>query len=104
MTVISGTFYAGTGPCRNEHASASTRRCGPSTAQHYVDIFSRVLLSSEYPRWARASGDEIATCGQFVVRARDLERRTFPLLFAVHESRCGPERRFGDFRHGLHLG
>ena len=27
----------------------------PATAQHYVDIFSRVLLSPEYPRWARAS-------------------------------------------------
>jgi len=27
----------------------------PDTAQHYVDIFSRVLLSPEYPRWARAS-------------------------------------------------
>jgi hypothetical protein len=27
----------------------------PPTAQHYVDIFSRVLLSGEYPRWARAS-------------------------------------------------
>jgi pimeloyl-ACP methyl ester carboxylesterase len=27
----------------------------PPTAQHYVDIFSRVLLSAEYPRWARAS-------------------------------------------------
>jgi pimeloyl-ACP methyl ester carboxylesterase len=27
----------------------------PPTAQHYVDIFSRVLLSPEYPRWARAS-------------------------------------------------
>ena len=27
----------------------------PPTPQHYVDIFSRVLLSPEYPRWARAS-------------------------------------------------
>jgi pimeloyl-ACP methyl ester carboxylesterase len=27
----------------------------PPTAQHYVDIFSRVLLSAEYPRWAWAS-------------------------------------------------
>jgi pimeloyl-ACP methyl ester carboxylesterase len=27
----------------------------PSTAQHYVDIFSRVLLSPEYPRWAMVS-------------------------------------------------
>jgi hypothetical protein len=27
----------------------------PPTAQRYVDIFSRVLLSGEYPRWARAS-------------------------------------------------
>jgi pimeloyl-ACP methyl ester carboxylesterase len=27
----------------------------PPAAQHYVDIFSRVLLSSEYPRWAMAS-------------------------------------------------
>ena len=27
----------------------------PPIAQHYVDIFSRVLLSPEYPRWARAS-------------------------------------------------
>jgi pimeloyl-ACP methyl ester carboxylesterase len=27
----------------------------PPTAQHYVDIFSGVLLSPEYPRWARAS-------------------------------------------------
>jgi len=27
----------------------------PPTAQHYVDIFSRLLLSPEYPRWARAS-------------------------------------------------
>lgn len=27
----------------------------PETAQHYLDIFSRVLLSAEYPRWARAS-------------------------------------------------
>jgi pimeloyl-ACP methyl ester carboxylesterase len=27
----------------------------PPTAQHYVDILSRVLLSPEYPRWARAS-------------------------------------------------
>jgi pimeloyl-ACP methyl ester carboxylesterase len=27
----------------------------PPTAQHYVDIFSRVLVSPEYPRWARAS-------------------------------------------------
>jgi pimeloyl-ACP methyl ester carboxylesterase len=27
----------------------------PSVAQHYVDIFSRVLQSPEYPRWARAS-------------------------------------------------
>jgi pimeloyl-ACP methyl ester carboxylesterase len=27
----------------------------PPTAQRYVDIFSRVLLSPEYPRWARAS-------------------------------------------------
>lgn len=27
----------------------------PATAEHYVDIFSRVLLSPEYPRWARAS-------------------------------------------------
>jgi pimeloyl-ACP methyl ester carboxylesterase len=27
----------------------------PDTAQHYVDIFSRVLLSPEYPRWAMAS-------------------------------------------------
>lgn len=27
----------------------------PPAAQHYVDIFSRVLLSPEYPRWARAS-------------------------------------------------
>lgn len=27
----------------------------PPTAQHYVDIFSRVLLSPEYPRWAMAS-------------------------------------------------
>jgi pimeloyl-ACP methyl ester carboxylesterase len=27
----------------------------PDIAQHYVDIFSRVLLSPEYPRWARAS-------------------------------------------------
>ena len=27
----------------------------PRVAQHYVDIFSRVLLSPEYPRWARAS-------------------------------------------------
>jgi pimeloyl-ACP methyl ester carboxylesterase len=27
----------------------------PNTAQHYVDIFSRVLLSPEYPRWAKAS-------------------------------------------------
>jgi pimeloyl-ACP methyl ester carboxylesterase len=27
----------------------------PPQAQHYVDIFTRVLLSSEYPRWARAS-------------------------------------------------
>ncbi|MGY8683593.1 alpha/beta hydrolase [Bradyrhizobium sp. UFLA05-153] len=27
----------------------------PTTAQQYVDIFSRVLLSAEYPRWARAS-------------------------------------------------
>jgi pimeloyl-ACP methyl ester carboxylesterase len=27
----------------------------PPTAQHYVDIFSRVLLSPEYPRWAKAS-------------------------------------------------
>ena len=25
----------------------------PDTAQHYLDIFSRVLLSAEYPRWAR---------------------------------------------------
>jgi hypothetical protein len=24
-------------------------------AQHYVDIFSRVLQSPDYPRWARAS-------------------------------------------------
>ena len=27
----------------------------PGTAEHYADIFSRVLLSPEYPRWARAS-------------------------------------------------
>jgi pimeloyl-ACP methyl ester carboxylesterase len=27
----------------------------PSTAEHYADLFSRVLLSPEYPRWARAS-------------------------------------------------
>jgi pimeloyl-ACP methyl ester carboxylesterase len=27
----------------------------PPAAQHHVDIFSRVLLSPEYPRWARAS-------------------------------------------------
>jgi pimeloyl-ACP methyl ester carboxylesterase len=27
----------------------------PATAEHYADIFSRVLLSPEYPRWARAS-------------------------------------------------
>jgi pimeloyl-ACP methyl ester carboxylesterase len=27
----------------------------PPVAQHYTDIFSRVLLSPEYPRWARAS-------------------------------------------------
>jgi pimeloyl-ACP methyl ester carboxylesterase len=27
----------------------------PDIAQHYVDIFSRVLLSPEYPRWALAS-------------------------------------------------
>jgi pimeloyl-ACP methyl ester carboxylesterase len=27
----------------------------PPVAQHYVDIFSRVLLSPEYPRWATAS-------------------------------------------------
>jgi pimeloyl-ACP methyl ester carboxylesterase len=27
----------------------------PETAQRYVDIFSRVLQSPEYPRWARAS-------------------------------------------------
>jgi pimeloyl-ACP methyl ester carboxylesterase len=27
----------------------------PPTAQHYVDIFSRVLLSPEYSRWAMAS-------------------------------------------------
>jgi len=27
----------------------------PPAAQHYVDIFSRVLLSPEYPRWAMAS-------------------------------------------------
>ena len=27
----------------------------PPAAQHYVDVFSRVLLSPEYPRWARAS-------------------------------------------------
>ncbi|MGA2564597.1 MAG: alpha/beta hydrolase [Steroidobacteraceae bacterium] len=27
----------------------------PSIADHYVDMFSRVLLSPEYPRWARAS-------------------------------------------------
>ena len=27
----------------------------PGIAQHYVDIFSRVLVSPEYPRWARAS-------------------------------------------------
>ncbi len=27
----------------------------PPTAEHYVEIFSRVLLSPEYPRWARAS-------------------------------------------------
>ena len=27
----------------------------PETAQQYVDIFSGVLLSAEYPRWARAS-------------------------------------------------
>jgi pimeloyl-ACP methyl ester carboxylesterase len=27
----------------------------PETAQRYVDIFSRVLLSPEYPRWAMAS-------------------------------------------------
>jgi pimeloyl-ACP methyl ester carboxylesterase len=27
----------------------------PPTAEHYVNIFSRVLLSPEYPRWARAS-------------------------------------------------
>ena len=27
----------------------------PATAQQYVDIFSGVLLSAEYPRWARAS-------------------------------------------------
>ncbi len=27
----------------------------PPTAEHYVDIFSHVLLSPEYPRWARAS-------------------------------------------------
>lgn len=27
----------------------------PPAAQRYVDIFSRVLLSPEYPRWARAS-------------------------------------------------
>src|ERR1700756_4862438 len=27
----------------------------PDTAQHYVDIFSRVLQSPDYPRWARAS-------------------------------------------------
>jgi pimeloyl-ACP methyl ester carboxylesterase len=27
----------------------------PPTAEHSVDIFSRVLLSPEYPRWARAS-------------------------------------------------
>jgi pimeloyl-ACP methyl ester carboxylesterase len=27
----------------------------PPVAQHYVDILSRVLLSPEYPRWARAS-------------------------------------------------
>jgi pimeloyl-ACP methyl ester carboxylesterase len=27
----------------------------PPAAEHYVDIFSRVLLSPEYPRWAMAS-------------------------------------------------
>jgi pimeloyl-ACP methyl ester carboxylesterase len=27
----------------------------PPIAEHYVDLFSRVLLSPEYPRWARAS-------------------------------------------------
>jgi pimeloyl-ACP methyl ester carboxylesterase len=27
----------------------------PPIADHYVEIFSRVLLSPEYPRWARAS-------------------------------------------------
>ncbi len=27
----------------------------PPTAEHYVNVFSRVLLSPEYPRWARAS-------------------------------------------------
>jgi len=27
----------------------------PPTAERYVEIFSRVLLSPEYPRWARAS-------------------------------------------------
>jgi pimeloyl-ACP methyl ester carboxylesterase len=27
----------------------------PPVAQHYVDILSRVLMSPEYPRWARAS-------------------------------------------------
>jgi pimeloyl-ACP methyl ester carboxylesterase len=27
----------------------------PPAAQHYVDLFARVLLSPEYPRWARAS-------------------------------------------------
>jgi len=27
----------------------------PPIADHYVDMFSRILLSPEYPRWARAS-------------------------------------------------
>src|SRR5258705_2691616 len=27
----------------------------PVAEQHYVDIFSRVLQSPDYPRWARAS-------------------------------------------------
>src|SRR5580700_2130546 len=63
----------------------------PATAQHYLDIFSRVLLSPEYPRWARASALTYEMMYEEPIR-HEYPLLKMPVLLVIGQRDYNPEK------------
>ena len=59
----------------------------PPIAQHYVDIFSRVLLSPEYPRWAQSSALVYEMMFQEPIR-QEYPLLKMPVLLIIGQEDC----------------